>query len=61
LTVIDGFCQRDGTEFTGILLTTEENSLMQMFGLLSIFREELERWKAIYQRENFQQTTVNGH
>ncbi|KAG2579622.1 chloride channel protein CLC-f-like [Panicum virgatum] len=24
-------------------------------------REELERWKAIYQRENFQQTTVNGH
>lgn len=24
-------------------------------------REELERWKAIYQRENFQQTAVNGH
>ncbi|KAF8758075.1 hypothetical protein HU200_010738 [Digitaria exilis] len=24
-------------------------------------REELDRWKAIYQRENFQQTTVNGH
>lgn len=24
-------------------------------------REELERWKAIYQRENFQQSAVNGH
>ncbi|CAO2184125.1 unnamed protein product [Urochloa humidicola] len=24
-------------------------------------REELQRWKAIYQRENFQQTTFNGH
>uniref|UniRef100_A0A0D9X9D1 Chloride channel protein n=1 Tax=Leersia perrieri TaxID=77586 RepID=A0A0D9X9D1_9ORYZ len=24
-------------------------------------REELERWKAIYQRENFQQPAVNGH
>ena len=32
-----------------------------MFGLLSICREELERWKALYQRENFQQSTVNGH
>ena len=32
-----------------------------MFRLLCICREELERWKALYQRENFQQSTVNGH
>jgi len=34
---------------------------MLMFRLLCICREELERWKALYQRENFQQSTVNGH
>ncbi|OEL16289.1 Chloride channel protein CLC-f [Dichanthelium oligosanthes] len=37
------------------------NDGRHVFAVLSIFREELERWKAIYQRENFQQTTANGH